>query len=67
MKKKLLGFIDATRRDLEKPDLPILIVQIGRLITHNPEMARNWEAIREIQRQVVKKATRFIPDYRDRP
>ncbi len=52
---KLLQFIDATRRDLEKPDLPILIVQIGRLITHNPEMARNWEAIREIQRQVVRK------------
>lgn len=53
--EKLLGFIDAARRDLEKPDLPILIVQIGRLITHNPEMARNWEAIREIQRQAVKK------------
>ncbi len=53
--EKLLYFIDATRRDLDKPDLPILIVQIGRLITHNPEMARSWEAIREIQRQVVKK------------
>jgi peptidoglycan-N-acetylglucosamine deacetylase len=52
---KLLALIDAIRSDLEKPELPIMIVQIGRLITQNPLMAKDWEAIREIQRQIVKK------------
>lgn len=53
--EKLLKFIDSFREDLGRPDLPVLIVQIGRMNILNPEMGRNWEAIREIQRQVVSK------------
>lgn len=53
--KKLLSFIDSFREDLEKPDLPVLIVQIGRMITRDSLLGTHFEAIREIQRQVVKK------------
>ncbi len=52
--EKLLRFIDAVRVDLMRPDLPIIIIQIGRLNSRNPKMGRDWEAIRHIQKKVVK-------------
>ncbi len=52
---KLLAMIDSFRHDLGIPDLPVLIVQIGRVITRDTAMDRNWEAIRNIQLQVITK------------
>lgn len=52
--EKLLQFIDAVREDLKQPDLPIIIIQIGRLNSRNPKMGKDWEAIRNIQQKVVK-------------
>jgi len=51
--EKLLNLIDSFREDLERPDLPILIVQIGRMINQDSVMGRDWERVREIQRKVV--------------
>jgi sialate O-acetylesterase len=53
--EKLLHLIDSFREDVGRPDLPVLIVQIGRMININPEMGRDWEAVREAQRQAVRK------------
>jgi len=50
---KLLDLIDSFREDLGRPDLPVLIVQIGRLIIRDPVMDLNWEAIRNIQLKVI--------------
>jgi peptidoglycan/xylan/chitin deacetylase (PgdA/CDA1 family) len=50
---KLLALIDSFRRDIGKPDLPVLIVQIGRVINRDTMMDRNWEAIRNIQLKVI--------------
>lgn len=52
---KLLALIDSFRRDIGKPDLPVLIVQIGRVINRDTVMDRNWEAIRDIQLKVISK------------
>lgn len=52
---KLLGLIDALRRDAQQPDLPFLLVQIGRLVTlDDPANSRGWETIRELQRQTAR-------------
>lgn len=53
--QKLLQFIDELRKDLDNPGLPVIIVQIGRMITDVPAQQTNWEKIREIQRQVIHK------------
>ena len=50
---KLLALIDSFRRDIGRPDLPVLIVQIGRVINRDTIMDRNWEAIRNIQLKVI--------------
>ncbi len=50
---KLLALIDSFRRDIGRPDLPVLIVQIGRVIIRDTIMDRNWEAIRNIQLKVI--------------
>jgi sialate O-acetylesterase len=50
---KLLALIDSFRQDIGRPDLPILIVQIGRVIIRDPVMDLNWEAIRNIQLKVI--------------
>ncbi len=52
---KLLALIDSFRRDLGRPDLPVIIVQIGRVINRDTLMDRNWEAIRDIQLKAVPK------------
>jgi peptidoglycan/xylan/chitin deacetylase (PgdA/CDA1 family) len=51
---KLLALIDSFRRDIGRPDLPVLIVQIGRVIIRDTVMDLNWEAIRNIQLKVIK-------------
>ncbi len=53
--QKLLSFIDHVREDLNNPDLPFIIVQIGRMITDVADQQGNWEKIREIQRTVTTK------------
>jgi peptidoglycan/xylan/chitin deacetylase (PgdA/CDA1 family) len=53
-KIKLLDLIDNFRQDLGIPDLPVLIVQIGRLIIRDSVMDLNWEAIRNLQLKVIK-------------
>ena len=50
---KMLALIDSFRRDVGKPDLPFLIVQIGRVNITDTVMDRNWEAIRNIQLKVI--------------
>jgi len=53
--RDLLHLIDSFREDVGEPDLPVIIVQIGRFISNFPAMERSWEQIREIQRNAVKK------------
>lgn len=53
--QKLLSFIDHLREDLGNPDLPFVIVQIGRMITDVSDQQEKWEKIREIQRRVTTK------------
>ncbi len=53
--ENLLNLVDSFREDVGDPDLPVIIVQIGRFIINHPEMERSWEDIREIQRNVPKK------------
>ena len=48
-----ITFIDAVRRDLNQPELPIIYVQIGRYV-HSPELGGGYEQIRELQRRIVK-------------
>jgi peptidoglycan/xylan/chitin deacetylase (PgdA/CDA1 family) len=50
---KMLDLIDSFRKDLGIADLPVLIVQIGRVIIGDRKMDPNWEAIRNIQLKVV--------------
>ena len=52
---ELLGLIDSFRKDIRNPDLPIIIVQIGRFVIKNSAMDRTFEEVREIQRTVTKK------------
>ena len=50
--ENLLQLFDSFRKDAGDPDLPILMVQIGRFINGFSNMERSWEDIREIQRNV---------------
>jgi sialate O-acetylesterase len=50
---KMLDLIDSYRSDLGRPDLPVLMVQIGRVITGDRAMDAYWEAIRNIQLKIV--------------
>lgn len=48
--QKLTTFVQSVRNDLSAPDLPFLLVQIGRNIaTHVPHQ-KEWAAVQEIQR-----------------
>lgn len=51
--KDLLRLIESVRKDVGKPDLPVILVQAGRFITVNPAMNKTWEELREIQRKVT--------------
>lgn len=53
-KEKMANLIDAIRRDTGQPDLPFIMVQIGRHTLHNdPNGGKCWETIRDIQRQAM--------------
>jgi len=52
---KLMAMIDSFRKDLGRPDLPVLIVQIGKFVTRDPVMDPNWEALRNVQLKLVAK------------
>lgn len=49
----LVRFIDGVRRDLERPDLPVICVQTGRFAYPYHSSAADWEAVREAQRLAV--------------
>ncbi|RJP71573.1 MAG: sialate O-acetylesterase [Ignavibacteriales bacterium] len=51
--KDLLRLIESVRKDVGKPDLPVILIQAGRFITVNPAMDKTWEELREIQRKVT--------------
>ena len=53
--ERFLKFIDSLRADLGRPDLPILYVQIGRVVTPDQSSAKRWEEVREMQRRVAQK------------
>jgi len=51
----LLNLIDSFRKDVENEELPIIIVQIGKFNINNPSINRDWEVVREAQRDVINK------------
>ena len=51
-REDLLDLFDSFRKDVGDPELPILVVQIGRFINSFGTMERSWEDIREIQRKI---------------
>ncbi len=50
---KLLNLIDSFRKDIGRPDLPVLVVQIGRFLIRDPAGDFNWEALRNVQLKTV--------------
>jgi len=51
--KDLLRMIDLVRGELNDPDLPIIIVQLGRCARRgSEELKADWETVREAQRTV---------------
>jgi sialate O-acetylesterase len=59
-KAKLLNLIDSFRQDIGRPDLPVLIVQIGRFIIRDPVMDFDWEAVRNAQLDVIKERSNLF-------
>jgi sialate O-acetylesterase len=57
-----LNFIDAVRRDLGRPDLPILYVQLGRVCLGGLN-APAWNKVREAQRRIAAQRPNvyFVP------
>ncbi len=49
----LLRLIEAVREEVDNPELPVILVQIGRFIKYDEKQDRTWEEIREIQRRVA--------------
>ena len=51
------AWVQAVRRDTGRPDLPVLVVQLSRLVIPDdaPEAAKAWEAIREAQRTLPER------------
>ncbi len=48
---KFQAFIEALRRDLDRPDLPFYYVQLGRFVTETGS-AEGWNVVREAQRRL---------------
>jgi sialate O-acetylesterase len=53
---KLLNFIDSVRRDMGRPDLPFIFVQLGRYTEtgQTPVKSLALEKVREVQRRVTR-------------
>ena len=56
--KRFAHFVRAVRRDLQQPQLPVLTVQIGRVVNAGAAGARAWNSVQEQQRQMPEKITR---------
>jgi sialate O-acetylesterase len=52
---RFLNLIDSFRKDIGNPELPIIYVQIGKFNIRDSVMDREWEKIREIQRDILIK------------
>ena len=54
-------FVEAARKELGEPELPILTAQLGRYMeaTNEPEQHRSWSRIREAQRQSARTLPRL--------
>jgi len=52
----LLRLIKSVRKEVNNPDLPVILVQIGRHIIYDTKQDKTWEEIREIQRKVVSES-----------
>jgi len=51
----LINLIESFRRDINRPDLPVILVQSGRFLRVDLKEGRSWESLRDIQRRVCKK------------
>jgi sialate O-acetylesterase len=53
--KAMLNFIDTLRQDVNKPDLPFLMVQTGRFSTAgSSQPGPAWEKVRDAQRRIAE-------------
>ncbi|HEX8371481.1 MAG TPA: sialate O-acetylesterase, partial [Chthoniobacterales bacterium] len=50
--KRFARFVRALRRDLHQPNLPVLTVQLGRVVGSGAGAARYWNSVQEQQRNV---------------
>jgi sialate O-acetylesterase len=57
--KRLDGFLHQVRRDLEQPDLQIIVVQLGRAAGPS-QIPEAWNLIREAQRTAGARVTRAV-------
>ena len=53
-KQRFASFVAGLRRETNRPRLPVITVQLNRCLGEDLDMSfhRNWEAMREIQRQL---------------
>jgi hypothetical protein len=51
----LLNLIDSFRKDVENEELPIIVVQIGKFNIKKSSIDRDWEVVREAQRDILNK------------
>jgi len=56
--KRFAHFVRAVRRDLQQPQLPVLTVQIGRVVNDIASRACAWNSVQEQQRQMPEKIAR---------
>ena len=50
--QRMTGLLSALRRDLAQPELPFLMVQLGRFVASPlPDVTRGWDEIRQRQRR----------------
>ncbi len=53
--EKFKSFVNRVRQDFGNPNLPVFMVQIGRVFTYqtNPSAIVLWDQVRELQRQMM--------------
>jgi sialate O-acetylesterase len=52
-RERLLQLVDSIRRDTHVGDLPFVYVQLGRFVQPDDGSGRDWETVREAQRQAA--------------
>lgn len=50
--EKMTRFIAAIRKDVNQPDLPFYLVQIGRWVMNDEARGPHWEIVRDVQRRL---------------